>query len=97
MTAEQQTEQDARPMTLDELTDDGRYSVEQYGGIAFYFYGRETEADEDTEWTGIEQETGRALLVMVGDDRRFSIDPADIRPLSEDAFCSSCGQIGCAW
>jgi hypothetical protein len=32
---------------------------------------------------------------MVGDDREMIVDIDDCRPLSEDGFCSECGQIGC--
>lgn len=71
------------------------YRVRQYPGIAFYVLGWETEADEDTEWTGYEVRTGRVLAVMVGDDFRHSVDVADLLPLAENAFCRDCGQIGC--
>lgn len=71
------------------------YRVTGYAGIAWNFLRPETAPDDDTVWTGIEPETGRALMVMVGDDRKFSIDPADVMPLAETAFCHECGQIGC--
>lgn len=71
------------------------YSVRQYAGIAWYVLGWETEPDEDTEWSGYENRTGRVVAVMVGDDRRFSLDESDLTPLAEDQFCHSCGQIGC--
>jgi hypothetical protein len=32
---------------------------------------------------------------MVGDDREFSTDPADLTIIDDDAYCSECGQIGC--
>lgn len=74
---------------------DSAFKVEGYEGIAWYFVRKETKPDEDTEWTGIENPTGRVLMVMVGDDRLFSIDPDDVSALAEDEFCHECGQIGC--
>lgn len=83
-------------MTVDEiLTADSRFRVSGWGGIAFYAHSAETEADEDTIWSGIEEPTGRVLMVMVGDDRRIPIDPEDVIPLDEADYCSQCGQIGC--
>jgi hypothetical protein len=72
-----------------------RFAVRSYPGVAFWFAGAETEADEDTAWSGIRPETGRVLMVMVGDDRRHVVDPEDVTELAADAFCRDCGQIGC--
>lgn len=74
-----------------------RYSVAQYPGIAFWADRAETRPDEDTEWTGYEQPTGRVLMVMVGDDRRIPTDPEDVTLIPEDAYCPDCGQLGCGW
>lgn len=71
------------------------YRVSHYPGIAFYALGWETEPDDDTEWTGIENRTGNVVMVMVGDDRKHTFDPDDIEPLPADQFCRDCGQIGC--
>ena len=71
------------------------YTVKGYRGIAFYVLGWETEPDEDTEWSGMEVRTGRVLAVMVGDDYRHRVDEDDLAPLASDAFCHTCGQIGC--
>lgn len=71
------------------------YRVDRYDGIAWSVYGWETEPDEDTEWTGIEERTGRVVAVMIGDDRRFSIDVDEIHAIDEDEYCHECGQIGC--
>ena len=90
-------------MTLEELDraekeDDGHaYRVAGYDGVAWRYAGRETQSDEDTFWTGIEEETGMAEMVMVGDDRVFSTDPDDVSLLAEEDFCGSCGQVGCSW
>ena len=72
------------------------YTVKGYEGIAWYALGWETQPDEDTEWSGYEQRTGNVVCVMIGDDRRFSFDPADIQPLAREKYCGVCGQIGCA-
>lgn len=72
------------------------YTVRGWGqGIAFYVLGWETKPDEDTEWSGMENRTGRLLMVMVGDDARHSVDPDDVTALDEDAYCHECGQVGC--
>jgi hypothetical protein len=83
------------------------YTVAGYEGIAFYYVGDEMETyweyygdeneDGDTDYYEEECEapTGMVLMVMVGDDRKHSIDPEDVTELPEDAFCRSCGQIGC--
>jgi hypothetical protein len=73
----------------------GHYSVRQYPGIAFYVRGWETEPDEDTHWSGYEVRTGSVIAVMVGDDYQHRVDADDLTPLDEDAFCHSCGQVGC--
>ena len=74
---------------------DARYTVKGYDGIAFAYIGDETEPDADTEWSGIEVPTGRVVMVMVGDDRRHSIDPEDCTALADDDYCPECGQVGC--
>ena len=75
--------------------DGGRFTVDGWRGVAFWFDREETEPDEDTEWTGIENPTGRVLMVMVGDDYRHAVDPEDVEPLGELDYCAVCGQIGC--
>lgn len=40
-------------------------------------------------------ETGRALVVMVGDDHVYAVDPDDMTPIAEEDYCHACGQIGC--
>ena len=74
---------------------DAHYKVRGYAGIAFFLLGWETEPDEDTEWSGMENRTGKVIAVMVGDDRRHAIDKEDLTLLEEDKFCRSCGEIGC--
>lgn len=65
-------------------------------GIAWYVLGWETEPNEDTEWSGYEDRTGRLVCVMVGDDRHWTFDPEDITPLDRSEYCGECGQIGCS-
>jgi len=71
------------------------YMVDGYKGVAWRVYGWELQPDEDTEWSGIEERTGRVVCVMVGDDRRFVFDPNEVTPLADLDYCASCGQIGC--
>ena len=71
------------------------YRVEGYRGIAWYARGWEVEPDEDTKWTGQLTRTGRVVLTMVGDDRRFVFDIADIAPIPRESYCGECGQLGC--
>lgn len=74
---------------------EGRYTVRGWRDVAFWVDGWETEPDEDTEWSGYEERTGRLLVVMVGDDKRHAVDPDDLTQLKEREYCHSCGQIGC--
>ena len=74
----------------------GAYTVSGYRGIAWSVYGWETKPDEDTEWSECYNRTGQLVMTMIGDDRHFAIDPADVSPLDELAYCAECGQIGCA-
>ena len=71
------------------------YRVSGYPGVAFWILGWETEPDEDTEWSGYESRTGNVVGIMVGDDRRHSIDPDDVIPLRRSEYCGGCGQVGC--
>ena len=65
--------------------------------VAWWILGHQTEPDEDTECTGIENRTGWLVAMMVGDDAHHLVDEDDILPLADDEFCSGCGQIGCGW
>ncbi len=73
---------------------DGAFSI-GHDGIAWRVLGWETEPDEDTEWTGMENRTGRLVCRMVGDDCDFTFDPDDLVPLDRKDYCGECGQIGC--
>lgn len=81
---------------IKELDNEGsRFTVDGYRGIAFYFYDEEFVNDEDTIWTGMQTPTGNAVMIMVGDDRKFIVDPEDVEAISDDDYCPECGQIGC--
>jgi hypothetical protein len=79
----------------DTAFDDKTYMVKGWKGVAFYVLGWQTEPDEDTEWSGIENRTGNVLAVMVGDDYKHVVDPDDLTELDELDYCGECGQIGC--
>ena len=71
------------------------YKVDGYRGIAWSVLGYEVEPDEDTEWTGIYNRTGRLICRMVGDDRHFAFDPDEVHAIKAEDYCPECGQIGC--
>ena len=66
-----------------------------YEGIACVILGYQTEPDEDTEWSGIENRTDLLVARMVGDDHYFLVDPSDVSALPREDYCGECGQIGC--
>lgn len=35
------------------------------------------------------------VVIMVGDDREFTHEVTDLELLTDDEYCSGCGQIGC--
>jgi hypothetical protein len=79
-----------------ELDPKARYKVDSYGSVAWYTLGYELLRDEDYEWSGIETEnTERAVMVMVGDDREFTFDVEELTKIAPDGYCHVCGQIGC--
>ena len=71
------------------------YSIKEHGGIAWHVLGWQTEPDEDTEWSGMENRTGRIVAVMVGDDAHWLFDPEEVTPMERDEYCGECGQVGC--
>lgn len=77
---------------------DAAYIADGWGaGIAWRATALETEPDEDTEWTGFENPTGRVLAHMVGDDRTYAFDPDDLTAIADEDYCQGCGQVGCGW
>jgi hypothetical protein len=73
----------------------GKFTVGSGGGIAYWFKEVDTESDEDTEWTGIKNPTGKARMVMVGDDYVHTVYPEELVRIEEEDYCPECGQIGC--
>jgi len=80
--------------------------VRGWRGVAFRFYGHPIEQrevwvniedDEDRGFYELEEseDADRAVVVMVGDDRKHVVDLDDLSPLADSEFCASCGQIGC--
>jgi len=76
--------------------DDKRFALtgDRYG-IAWRIFGWEIEPNEDTDWTGDYDRTGRVLAVMVGDDAPHYFDPSDLTEIDPESYCPVCGQIGC--
>jgi hypothetical protein len=82
--------------------------VRGFSGVACRVAGPQMEPDpsewyddEIGEWVYDyepgEHETGRIIVVMVGDDHRHVVDPEDCTPISDHDFCRDCGQTGCTW
>ena len=80
------------------------YRVKGEGAIAWRILGWETEPGPCEQWIDGEYcydpepepvRTGRVVAIMVGDDRHFAFDPDDLIPISREAYCGECGQIGC--
>jgi hypothetical protein len=80
---------------MDATRDGVRFASPELPGVALVALRPETEPDEDTEWTGIEQPTGRILVQMVGDRVVWALDPADLTVIGDGDWCGQCGQIGC--
>lgn len=53
--------------------------------------------DTDFEFSEGElvNDTDRYVVVMVGDDRRHTVDVDDCEEIADDEFCLECGQMGC--
>lgn len=90
---------------------DAHYTVSGYAGIAFYLLGWKAasvpvmclaidpETGDEYEVESGEYDTEpdyqTVIAVMVGDDRKHSVDVSDLTIIPEESFCRSCGQIGC--
>ena len=83
-------------MTLDEILERGDVACCRVNGngLAHRCLGADETEGPETEWDGCLVRTGRVLMVAIGDDYVYSVDPANVRPLDRD-WCPSCGQIGC--
>lgn len=80
---------------VDEAEFAGAFKVRGHGGVAWYVLGWEVAPDEDTEWSGIMERTGKVVCIMVGDDRRFVFDRDELTKLARKDYCGDCGQTGC--
>lgn len=76
------------------------YKAEGYGGVAWRVtkYAMVLDGvweDDDCydEWE-VEDRT-QVVAHMIGDDRDFTFDVADLTPIDDESFCRECGQIGC--
>jgi hypothetical protein len=57
--------------------------------------GNQVELDSDEgEWID-DRECGQVIVVMVGDDKRHTVDVEDLTKIDDLAYCLECGQIGC--
>lgn len=52
------------------------------------------DPDGEGEWVD-DIESGQVLVVMVGDDKKYTVDIDDLTKIGELEFCRDCGQIGC--
>jgi hypothetical protein len=83
---------------IDTEDTDTRYERDGWEGVAWWIDGPCVDVTYDPE-TGEEDENERAgwvRAVMVGDDTRYEVEVSDLRPIADDDYCGSCGQIGCA-
>lgn len=93
-----------------ELRTDTAYTHPSFRGVALAFVGYATnrvpiqyltedeEGNEvwaDSDESEEEEDTDRAVVVMIGDDRHHTVDAEDLTELAEDAYCPGCGQTGC--
>lgn len=46
-------------------------------------------------WTVRRATSENVICVMVGDNREFEFEHDEVTVIDRDAFCGSCGQIGC--
>lgn len=87
------------------MSPDVKYRVEGFGGVACRFVGYpqryEPYTDEEGfvetgegEWVD-DLDSGRVLVVMVGDDYKHSVLESNCTPIGDTDYCAECGQIGC--
>lgn len=71
--------------------------VRGWPGIAFTFRGHPLIhcLDEDGVYPEKLEDPDRAIVVMVGDDRKWNVEMDDLTLLPPEKFCGVCGQIGC--
>ena len=42
------------------------------------------------------EDSDRVIVVMVGDDKRHTVDKDNCTPIEREDYCGECGQIGCS-
>ncbi len=75
-----------------------KYRVRGWSGIAFHALKYATKRgryDEDAEDYEEVEDRSQVVVVMIGDDRLYTVDVEDCTPLNESEYCRVCGQIGC--
>lgn len=74
---------------------DARYQIGPYA-VAWTLLGWQHVWDEELEdW--MPDLGGRIAARMVGDDHIEFVNAEDLRKIEDDEYCSTCGQLGCAW
>lgn len=87
-------------METAELDFNATYEVADSPGVAWRLLGFVEVYKEDPDEPGDyvkEDDLQWVRAYMVGDDRVFEIDIDDLTPLSDNDYCSCCGQLGCGW
>lgn len=76
---------------------DARYTVDGCRGVAWWIAPLMiADTFDDGEETGETYPSDtQVIAVMVGDDRRHTVDIDDLTAIAEDDYCHVCGQIGC--
>jgi hypothetical protein len=70
------------------------YRIDSKPGIAFRVVGLERAYNyDDDDW----EHTGALRMRAVGDMHIWAVDPDEVTPIDDDAFCSSCGSTLCQW
>ena len=59
--------------------------------------GEEWEEEDWSETETVDDVGGMIRVTMVGDDAVHLVDPDDLTEISDDDYCSGCGQVGCGW
>lgn len=86
------------------------YKREGWDGVAWFVTGyapKMTEVedsfiDEDGETCYtydviVDDDPERVIAVMIGDDIEWHVEIDELTAISDDDYCSCCGQIGCGW
>lgn len=80
----------------DEFDFDARYTHPDFAGVALYATGYSITRAEFEEWgEGEIEDRDWVYVIMVGDDRKHLVEVSELTELDDDAYCKTCGQIGC--